>query len=218
MHVIFDLDGTLADTHPGIADAFHAALFEILPEIAVPDFIRHIGPPVREVFRKALGCDDETTLDSLNAAFRHHYDGVYWKNSHPYSGIPRLLRYLRQQAIPCSVLTNKPSLPTSRILDHFNLRIHFDKVISPDTISPPFRFKSEAAIHLTKLLNLDPRNTWMIGDSDDDAAAAAACGFQFAAAAYGYGQAHLQTRHPIHLTLPNSEHFLTHLQTSPNQL
>jgi phosphoglycolate phosphatase len=218
MHVIFDLDGTLADTHPGIADAFHAALREILPDTPVPDFIHHIGPPVREVFRNALGLQDEALLDSLNAAFRHHYDGGCWKNSQPYRGIPGLLDYLRLQAIPCSVLTNKPSLPTSRILEHFDLRSHFVQVISPDSASPPFRNKPEAAAHLAALLQPDPATTWIIGDSADDAAAAAACGFHFAAAAYGYGQVHLQSRHPVHLTLPSAEHFLAHLQTTPHPL
>ena len=218
MHIIFDLDGTLADTHPGIAAAFHAALLDILPNTPVPDFIHHIGPPVREVFRKTLGCVDDITLDLLNTAFRHHYDGGCWKNSQPYSGITGLLHYLHLQGIPCSVLTNKPSLPTSRILDHLNLLSYFDKVISPDSVSPCFRVKSEAAAHLAGLLNLEPSTTWLIGDSEDDATAAALCGFRFAAAAYGYGQVHHQTHLPIHLILPNVEYFLAYLQTPPNQL
>lgn len=217
MHIIFDLDGTLADTHPGIADAFRAAVCDIMPNTPAPTFMHHIGPPVREVFRKALSYADDITLDLLNAAFRHHYDGGCWKNSQPYSGIPELLHYLQLQAIPCSILTNKPSLPTSQILDHFNLRRHFDKVISPDSASPPFRVKSEAAAYLAELLNLNPSDTWLIGDSEDDAAAAAACGFRFAAAAYGYGQVHHQTHLPIHLILPNAEHFLAYLQTTAYQ-
>jgi phosphoglycolate phosphatase len=212
MHVIFDLDGTLVDTHPGIAEAFAAAMQEILPRVPLPSFIHLIGPPVREVFRKALAIHDEALLDTLNKAFRNHYDNSCWKKAEPYSGIPKLLRYLQNQGATCSVLTNKPTLPTKKILDHLNLSCYFSKVISPDSKSPNFQIKSEAAAYLLSLLNLNFTETWMIGDSEDDAVAAAACDFKFIAAAYGYGNVHLQDRHPIHLTAYKSEHLQAHFQ------
>ena len=212
MHVIFDLDGTLADTHPGIADAFGEAMREVLPHLAVPEFTHLIGPPVREVFRQALHCEDENILDSLNAAFRRHYDDRCWMNSRPYPKIPELLSYLASQSVGCSVLTNKPALATSRILNHFRLRDHFTEVISPDSRVPRFARKSEGALHLLKLRNLDPTSTWLIGDSEDDADAAFACGFNFAAAAYGYGHAHLQDRYPIHFTISSIGNLHSHLQ------
>ena len=130
MHVIFDLDGTLADTHPGIAEAFAAAMGEVLPQRSIPDFMRHIGPPVRHVFRQALACEDEALLDARNAAFRHHYDNGCWQNSNPYPGIPGLLGFLNNHGVDCSVLTNKPALPTAKIIDHLNLRPHFSAIIS----------------------------------------------------------------------------------------
>ena len=212
MHLIFDLDGTLADTHPGIADAFRSAMAEVLPDTVVPDFARHIGPPVRQVFQKALDCEDQDILDALNAAFRIHYDGGCWKNSRPYPGVPELLEYLQESGMGCSVLTNKPALPTGRILEHLQLRPYFSHVISPDSVSPGFPNKAEAAVHLLNLIRNDPTTTWIIGDSIDDAAAAAASGSRFAAAAYGYGNAHLQTRYPIHLRIDGIPQFHSHLQ------
>jgi len=212
MHFIFDLDGTLADTHPGIADAFSSAMAEILPDTAIPDFSHHIGPPVRQVFQKALDCEDEGILDALNGAFRIHYDGGCWKKSLPYPGVLELLVYLQERGTGCSVLTNKPALPTGRILEHLQLRRYFSHVISPDSIPPGFPNKPEAAVHLLKMIGQDPATIWIIGDSIDDAAAAAGIGSRFAAAAYGYGNAHLQTSYPIHLRIDGILQFHSHLQ------
>ena len=214
MHFIFDLDGTLADTHPGIADAFGLAMADILPDQPIPDFTHYIGPPVRQVFQKALHCEDENILDALNAAFRGYYDGGCWKNSQPYPGVPELLAYLHERGLPCSVLTNKPALPTGRILEFLQLRRYFSHVISPDSISPGFSNKPQAALHLHALIGQAPASAWIIGDGMDDAAAAAACGSKFAAAAYGYGNSHLQSHYPIDLTITCISEFHTYIKNN----
>ena len=53
MHVIFDLDGTLADTLPGIAEAFDLAVRKVVPDIKFTSFNHHIGPPIRK-FSKSI--------------------------------------------------------------------------------------------------------------------------------------------------------------------
>ena len=52
--LIFDLDGTLVDSFPGIAFSASAALAQTLPGRKAPDFMPFIGPPIREIFRRAL--------------------------------------------------------------------------------------------------------------------------------------------------------------------
>ena len=199
--VIFDLDGTLVDSHPGIARAFGKALEEKLPGRDLPDFSRFIGPPVREVFRNALGCHDELLLNDLNASFRRFYDEEDWKASYPYPGTAGLLEYLTGQGVTCHVLTNKPSLATRKILQHTRMDPFFSEVVSPDSATPPFPTKSAAARHLFREHELDPATTWLIGDSIDDAGAAAALGCSFGAAAYGYGDGALQKQFPVHAIL-----------------
>jgi phosphoglycolate phosphatase len=215
MHVIFDLDGTLADTHTGIAEAFDLAVRQVLPGTKVESFTNLIGPPVREVFRKVLACDNEAILDQLHNAFRNYYDGGTWKNSRPYPGIEEFIEILLRQGATLSVLTNKPTLPTFRILEHLEFREYFEAIISPDSRNPSFSSKKEAAAALAADLNLTQDSTWLIGDSEDDAAAAADRGFHFAAAAYGYGKVHLHTKHPIHLTIQKSEDICEQFQLSP---
>ncbi len=215
--VIFDLDGTLVDSNPGIAQAFGKALQQRLPGSAMPEFTRFIGPPVREVFRKALGCTDEILLNDLNLSFRRFYDEEDWKASYPYSGTVELLEYLKGHGVTCNVLTNKPSFATRKILQHTRMDLFFSEVISPDSATPPFQTKSDAACYL--LLRgggLDPSTTWLVGDSEDDAAAAAALGCCFAAAAYGYGEGAHQKQFPVHAILKELPDFRSIFSTLHN--
>ena len=73
-HIFFDLDGTLLDSHPGILFSFETAMKEVIPDRGIPDFVRFVGPPVREVFRLALAENDPKILESLEVSFRKSTD------------------------------------------------------------------------------------------------------------------------------------------------
>ena len=78
-YLIFDLDGTLVDSRPGIMFSIHAAIRQLLPSINPTkiDFI--IGPPIREMLRVGLKIEDEQLITNIEAAFRTSYDNFGWK-------------------------------------------------------------------------------------------------------------------------------------------
>jgi len=200
-HLFIDFDGTLVDTLPGIEKAALAALAEVLPGQAAPDFRPHIGPPVRKVFAKALGSLDDPTLDALEQAFRRLYDGELWRHNAPFPGIVEALETLRAAGVRCHILTNKPRVPTHRILELHGLRHLFEEVNTLSEPPAPRIDKPEAARRAAARLGTTPEDTWMVGDARDDAAAAHACSWRFAAACYGYGDASTQGEFPVHLRL-----------------
>src|SRR5205807_1399641 len=91
------------------------------------------------------------------------------------------------------ILTNKPILPTEKILAHFGMDKFFTGVFAPDSTDFPFGSKSEGARFLAKKYRLETRSTVMVGDGLDDAEAAKFCDFDFIAVGYGYGLATQQS-------------------------
>lgn len=194
---IFDLDGTLIDSLPGIEYSARQAVKEICPQRNLPSLRALIGPSVRTVFQQALAIDDAATLDLLVSAFRRSYDDDGWLRTQLYDGVDSTLRVLAKNHARLFVLTNKPAAATGRILRHLNSWNLFEQVIAPGASSASCHNKTEAARTLQASANLVPDATLLIGDSRDDALAAAACNFPFAAIQFGYGDAAVQTEAPV---------------------
>ena len=207
-HIFFDLDGTLVHSFPGIAFSANSAVSRVLPDLTAPDFLPYIGPPIREIFRQALREENPEKLFLLEQAFRKSYDSEGWTKTTAFPGVAKTLGSLREANITCFVLTNKPHRPTQAILRHLGLETFFANVFTPDTRTPHFVSKVEAALDARDRMGLPAGKGMIVGDSLDDAAAAEACGFQFAAATSGYGTAHLQQRHPVHYRLARFDDLL----------
>jgi len=189
--VLFDLDGTLVDSLPGIQFSGAAACGAVLPGRELPDLRPFIGPPIREVFRRIFIDLSSSTLDELVSHFRKSYDGEGCLKGTVYPGVRETLSGLRDLGIGCFVITNKPFEATTKLLHHTRLAEHFQAVYSPNRKNPPFRSKGEMTASLVREFQLNPACTILVGDSLEDRTAAQECGIRFAAAAYGYGGIHL---------------------------
>ncbi len=183
--VVFDLDGTLVDSLPGIEASVRFALSRALPGTAMPDLRSAVGPPIATMFARLWPELDPDGLARLLAEFRSHYDAGGCLLSEPYPGVRETLPALGGSLF---VLTNKPVNPSRRILKHLGLLDFFTDVMAPDAITPPYASKPDGARLLQERFGLLPAETALVGDGPDDARAAEACGFRFIAASYGYGQ------------------------------
>lgn len=128
-YILFDLDGTLTDSGPGIIKAVQYALRNLgvkekHPEVLYRNFI---GPPLTASFPKVYGFSAERTEEAIGF-FHEYYDkqGIY-ENS-PYPGIPALLAHLKAAGKQVALATSKPILLAERVLEHFSLRQYFDQV------------------------------------------------------------------------------------------
>ena len=188
--VIFDLDGTLVDSMSGIEYAAEVAWNVVQPGLPPPPLRPLIGPPIREMFHRALPDADAAILDALERAFRASYDTDGWRRTTVYPGVIETLAHLAELSVRCFGVTNKPSLPTQHILDHCGLRPYFRAFLSPDARVPRFASKAEAVAALLAEYALDRTQTALMGDTPDDARAAAACELPFVAFGRGYGWAY----------------------------
>jgi phosphoglycolate phosphatase len=188
-NVIFDLDGTLADSLPGIENSMRLALATCQPERTLPSMRSLIGPPIASMLARLWPDLREEELTALVTEYRRQYDDDGWRRSELFPGVLETLTALHRRSVDLFVLTNKPLHASRRILEHTGILPLCKDVVSPDSIEPPFNSKSSGAQWLRGKHNLDPAVTLLMGDGADDLKAAAHCGFSFAAAAYGYGNA-----------------------------
>ncbi len=185
--ILFDLDGTLVDSLPGIHYSIVVALSKFGLSAARTDLRSQIGPPIHTILQQVLGNVGPEVLEKVETAFRSSYDTEGWQKTLIYDGVEGTLLRLLNLGVRNFVITNKPKMPTKNILEIFRLSAFFNEVVSPDSKVPPFRSKSESVAYLISKHNLDIRTTLLVGDKKEDETAAEECGVPFAHAAYGYG-------------------------------
>lgn len=186
--VVFDLDGTLIDSFQGIEFSARKAIESVIPGRLIPDDLRClIGLVVREVFQRCFDDLSSEKLDELVRYFRTYYDtdGCYKVSIYP--GVKKVLQQLDREHIPCFIVTNKPILPTRKILNHLTITKYFTGLFSRDNRNPPYSSKSQMMTALLEENCFKPEQVVLVGDTIEDARVAATSGTQFAAAIYGYG-------------------------------
>lgn len=185
--LLFDLDGTLIHSAPGILAAFRKVLVEarVEPVDAIDE--RVIGPPLMATLARLTGIGPGTTLDSLAAAFKATYDTVGVLHADPYPGCVDMLDRLMIARRRSYIVTNKRRVPAVAIAQRLGLRSRLSGVYSLDTLTPPAPRKRDVVAHVLAEHQVPRGTAVMIGDSGDDADAAAANGLPFIAVTYGYG-------------------------------
>jgi phosphoglycolate phosphatase len=184
---VFDLDGTLVDSHRDLADATNALLVDLGAEpLPVDAITRMVGDGAAVLVRRALtaaGLDPEWP-DAL-AGFLVRYDERLLVHTRPYAGIPETLAALQPSAA-LAVLTNKPTRATTTILEGLGLAPYFERVIGGDTA---FGRKPDPAglRHLMEAAGVMPDATVLIGDSPVDRETARRAGSHICLARYGFG-------------------------------
>ncbi len=189
--VLFDLDGTLTDSAPGIVNCLHYALDDL--GIDHPDdatMRAHLGPPLIMTFREHYGLD-EATADRAIAKYRERYHDVGLFENAVYDGIPSLLDQLDETNAVLAIATSKPTPSATRILEHFDLARHF-AFIGGAELDGPRQHKADVIAHtLDELAGLGALGSTdrlvMVGDRKHDMTGAIAHGIPGIGVLWGYG-------------------------------
>lgn len=184
--VIFDLDGTLVESAPGILASFDVAFqaCNIQPVRALTKEI--IGPPLRETIESLTENLPSAQIDHLVSIFKKHYDTDGCKQTHAFLGITNLLRYLSEKNIALFIATNKRHVPTQNVIKTLKWEVYFKGIFSLDSISPVASNKGALIRHITDTFHLSPSTTLYIGDREEDRVAAENSRVQFFFADWGY--------------------------------
>lgn len=184
--ILFDFDGTLADSSPGIIRCLH----ETLVAFSIPDDevepTAFIGPPLAWSLPHYYGLDAERTEAVIN-----HFQTLYaagGKNETDlYEGIPETLDALYRRGYRLGVATSKPQIFARELLEHFGVEQYFS-VISGAPLNEEGT-KADRIRAALVVLGASSADAVMVGDRSHDVLGAHEVGVPTVGALWGYGSA-----------------------------
>ncbi|HLQ01902.1 MAG TPA: HAD-IA family hydrolase [Burkholderiales bacterium] len=185
--VLFDLDGTFADTAADLARALNhvrteQGLAPLPPEVARP----HTSSGARGLLKAGFGVTPESeNYRALRERFLDFYEQELCVETRLFDGIPELLVKIRARKLPWGIVTNKGKRFTEPLLRHLAVDNLAACVVSGDS-TPHIKPHPEPLLLAASLLKLPPADCIYIGDDLRDVQAARAAGMRFAAAGWGY--------------------------------
>lgn len=181
--VIFDLDGTLTDSQPGIFACVRYALEKMGREVPPENILRRfVGPPLAESMVKYCGMTEQEASHAM-ALFRERYHPIGWKENNVYPRIRLLLKTLKDRGVSVAAATGKPEVFARKILDYFGLSPYIQAMACPALND----LHADKAALIRKVLPANA-SAVMVGDTASDISAAHECGIDSIAALYGYGE------------------------------
>ncbi len=186
--VLFDLDGTLTDSGPGILKCIEYALEA--QGIEFPDratMRTYLGPPLAVTFREQFGMSDSQITQAIEKYRERYHDVGLFENS-VYPGIPELLATLQESNIRLATATSKPEYSATRILQHFELDRYFE-FIGAAALDGSRDSKSLVIKHTLEATGTHPdtHRMLMIGDRHHDIHGAKEHGINSIGVLWGYG-------------------------------
>jgi phosphoglycolate phosphatase len=185
--VIFDLDGTLVDSAPDIAEALNRTLEDWqLPRVPEATVLTWIGDGVRRLVEQAFtAAGSDIDLDRVMPGFMRHYEACLLRSPRLYDGVVPALEALRARNVTLAICTNKPSAMVAPLLAHLGVQDDFKMVLGGDSL--PERKPSGVPLrHIAAAFNVAPGAALMVGDSITDYRAAVDAGMPVALVRYGY--------------------------------
>lgn len=185
--ILFDLDGTLTDSSPGIINSIIYALDKYgisLEDTAV--LRKFLGPPLHESFKAFCGFDDEKAMEAVNY-YREYFSTKGIFENEVYEGIASLLQSLSERGKRLIVATSKPQKFTDRIMAHFALDQYFEFVAGSNMDGTRSKKADVISYALQQCGVTDKSKTVMIGDRAQDIIGAKSVGIDAIGVEYGYG-------------------------------
>ena len=183
--ILFDLDGTLTDSGPGIMKAGQYALRAFGIERDWRELSFFVGPPLSETFARFVPAQD---VDAAVAKFREYYQKDGWLDNAPYPGIPELLAHLKAQGKRLFVATSKLDTMAVRIVEHFGLMPYFEAVCGAPAGDKEAGKKVNVVKAALKSAGCDDLSrAVMVGDREHDVIGAHMAGLDVIGVLYGYG-------------------------------
>lgn len=186
--VIFDLDGTLLDTIADLGTATNYAMTRMgFPTHTLDDYRFKVGNGITRLIERALPADscDPATVDRARQYFLDYYGAHNTDMSHPYPGIPSLLRDLTDKGIRVAVASNKYHEATDRLVRHFFPDIPWTAVEGhrPERPTKPSPAIVEAILAIA---GTTPAATLYVGDSGVDMDTALRAGIESVGVTWGF--------------------------------
>lgn len=184
--VLLDLDGTLLDTAPDMADALNRLRqAEGLAELPFEQIRPHVSHGAPRLIRLAFGEPDIPQFEALRGRFLEQYRSCLALRTCLFDGFEEVLAALETAGLRWGIVTNKPGWLTEPLLAALGLDRRTACVVSGDSL-PQRKPHPMQLLHAAALLGLEPRQCVYLGDAERDVQAARNAGMIPLAAGFGY--------------------------------
>jgi pyrophosphatase PpaX len=197
--VLFDFDGTLADTTPLILQSFQYTVNQYLGRIpSKEEWMREFGRPLAAQLGAVARSPEEAAamLETYSAYQDAHHETLV----KPFPGVVEMVAELDARGIELAIVTSKYRKMTLRGLDVCGLMQHFDRIVTPEDVqnSKPH---PESVTYALNALGVSAAQALMVGDSPHDVLAGRGAGTRTAAILWGgpYSRESLEAEHPDYL-------------------
>ncbi len=184
--ILFDLDGTLADTAPDLAAAVNRLRRDRNLPLADYESLRQVASAgARGLIGAAFGMKpDDEGYEVLRTEFLNNYEADIAVNTRLFDGVQELLTALKKNNLAWGIVTNKAARFTDQLVPKIGLG-HASCVISGDT-TPHSKPHPEPLFEAARRIGLLPQECWYVGDDARDIQAGHAAGMYTVAAGWGY--------------------------------
>ena len=208
--VLFDFDGTLADTAPDLAGAVNRMRNERgLHSLPLEELRVHASSGARGLLRAGFGIQPaDDGYEPMRDTFLAYYAEALCVHTRLFEGVPELLAAIESRGLPWGIVTNKATRFTHPIVDHLGLQRRAACVVCGDTTPHP-KPHPAPLLHAAGHMGVDPQSCIYVGDDLRDIQAARAAGMAACAVEYGYSgvdtagphtwNADTVIRHPLEL-------------------
>jgi phosphoglycolate phosphatase len=185
--VVFDLDGTLADTAPDLSAALNHALAKLgRPPIPADDVRHMVGHGARALLGKGLAATGTVSDDLIEQGFPifiEYYQAHIADNTRPFEGVEAALAALDARGVRLAICTNKLEGLTHDLIAALGWQARFDAIVGGDTL--PQR-KPDPAPVFEAIARAGGGRAAFVGDSISDTDAARAAGIPCVALTFGF--------------------------------
>ena len=184
---LFDLDGTLTDSAPGITHSVRYAMEQMGKPLAPDRDLRcFIGPPLLYSFENYLGLSPEDSQRAVDL-YRVCYRAGAMLECGVYDGVRETLAELNRRGIVCVLATCKPHEFACRIVEHFDLAKYLAFISGPEMDGTRNEKHEVIAYAMEKLGIPSPDSVLMVGDRRDDVVGAERCNMACIGVEWGFG-------------------------------
>ena len=187
--VIFDFDGTLADTLESIKHGINLTMDKFgYPHSTRDDVQAHINHGARNLIKLSLPLElqsDDQKIDEVYAVYNEMYNGVYLEVEELYEGMGEVINALYEKGIKMSVLSNKQDLMVNGLCNKLLPREAFTEYRG-QRVGAPTKPDPTVPLEICALMGVSPSECALIGDSDVDMVTAKNAGFTAIGVSWGY--------------------------------
>ncbi len=191
--VVFDLDGTLADTEPLVVGCMLETINAHGHPVDEELLLKYIGPPLPMMLNNMLGLNLEQA-QPIYLDYLRRYEDSYMPRTRPLPGAEALLDALRDAEVPLAVVTNKREDAGRKTVDLLDWTERFVTIIGADTASDP-KPHPAPLLHALELLNGEAKTAVIVGDTESDMGAGRNAGFAGVIGIIGVRDADYLRRH-----------------------